>query len=281
MNRKLIINADDFGIAEETNRAVRELYKGGKITSTSLLTCGEGAGEAVSYIKEDGIPFGIHLTLNSDFALYPWRAHAGKSSLTDEAEMLLYDTALLAQRAKGRDVTAECEAQIAYALERGIMPDHLDNHCGTMYGINLRAFFINAFRLSKKYALPFRFPKDNAFLKGYFKGSVPSYIKAAHKGIVLCGKMMDATLIDNMITNPYARKDIPNYKALEEYYLKEITGIKEGVTEMFLHPSYDATKLSATTEEWKKRQYELDFLWSPALENRLKDEGITIIGYNF
>lgn len=280
MGKKLIVNADDFGICPETNKAVAELYAAGRITSTSLLVSSEASGEAIDIIKQTNIPFGVHLTLNSDFKDYLWGAlYKQNSSLADEGGNLFYDTSVIAKKAKGKDVTKECEAQIAVCREAGITPDHLDNHSGTMYGINMRLFFINAFRLSKKYALPFRFPKRPTFLDGCFKGNTPAVIKALHKGIVICSKIMGATLIDDMISNPYPIKDIPSYKALEAYYLNAITSIKDGVTELFLHPSYDSPKYAATTPEWKKRQYELEFLFSPAFENRIRDEGIELISY--
>lgn len=280
MSKKLIINADDFGIAPETNKAVAELYAAGKITSTSLLVSAEGTAEAVELIKNCGIAFGVHLTLNSDFKEYPWKALCKCGSLIDDNGNLFADTKHIAKYAAGKDVTRECEAQIAAVRSWDVEPDHLDNHCGTMYGINLRAFFINAFKLSKKHNLPFRFPRRPAFLDGYFGGKSPAYIRAAQKVVVLCARAIGATIVDDIITNPFPIKDIPDYKTLEDYYLSAVSGIKDGITEMFLHPSYDAPKYSAITPEWKKREYELDFLFSSSLERRLKDEGIEIIGYD-
>lgn len=280
MNKYLIINADDFGVCTQTNRAIAELFDAKKITSTNLLMSAEGTAEAVQLIQQHSYNFGVHLALNSDFQQYPWDALHKSGSLADPNGKLYFDTAYIAKHAKGKDVTRECIAQIEACLSYGITPDHLDNHCGTMYGINMRLFFINAFRLSKNYNLPFRFPKRGTFLRGYFGGKVPAYVKAAHKAVVMCAKIMGATVIDDMITNPYPIKDIPDYKALEDYYLSQISGITDGITELFMHPSYDAPQYSAITVEWKKRLYELDFLFSPALEKRLSDEGIQLISYN-
>jgi predicted glycoside hydrolase/deacetylase ChbG (UPF0249 family) len=276
--KKLIINADDFGICPETNRAVRELFQARRITSTSLLASADSTDEAIEIIKAEKINFGIHLTLNSDFSEFPWRALHGYS-LDDGKGFLHFDTALIRKNARSIDVTRECEAQIKRVRDAGIYPDHLDNHSGTMYGINMRLFFINAFKLSRKYALPFRFPRRNAFLNGYFKNGIPSYIKAAHKIIIFTARMIGATIIDDIITNPYPIKDIPDYKSLESYYLNALSKLSPGVTEMFLHPSYPSERFSRLTPEWRKREYELEFLMSPALERRIKDEGIEFISY--
>lgn len=249
-----------------------------KITSVSLLAVGEAAEDAVNISKETGIKVGVHLTLNSDFSERPWRSISGAESFTENG-MLFSDTNCLAKSAKSREVTRECRAQIEYVTTRGVELDHLDNHCGTMYGINGRLFFINAFRLARQYRLPFRFPKRGGFLNGYFGGSAPAFIRAAHKAVVLTGKIMGASLPDDIITHPYPIKDIPDYKSLEKYYLDALTGIGEGVTEMFLHPSYDCVELSILTKEWTKRQYELELLFSEKFSQRLSDEGIELTSY--
>lgn len=279
--KKLIINADDFGISEATNKAIKELFIDKKITSTSLLANAMSTDEAIAIFKDLGLNVGVHLTLNSDFTEKPWRALSSGgnlSSIYDENFNLHYDTKIIS-RAKSIDVTLECEAQIKRIQDSGVEIDHLDNHSGTMYGINKRLFFINAFRLARKYNLPFRFPRSNNFLAAFFPNGIPSYIKIAHKAVVGTARVMGVRLIDDMITNVLSIKDISSYKELEEGYLKAITNMNYGLTEMFLHPSYPCPILSPLTNEWKKREYELEFLYSDALRNRLRDEGIELISY--
>ena len=278
MNKYLIINADDFGICSETNKAIKELFLNKKITSTSLLANAEAAQEAIAIAKELNISVGVHLTLNSDFEKAPWKAMIEKSSLSIDG-FLPYDTQKIAQGALSADVTRECQEQIEYILKSGVDLDHLDNHSGTMYGINKRLFFINAFKLSKKYKLPFRFPKQNDFLKDFFNNEIPSVIKLAHKIIVFIAKMMKVTLVDNMISNPYSISEINGYKSLEDYYLNAIYNLKEGVAELFLHPSYHSPTLSQYTKEWKKREYELELLFSQKFEDAIKNHGVKLISY--
>lgn len=277
-SKKLIINADDFGICEATNKAIKELIAAKKITSVSLLAVGDAAEEAIDISKELGIKAGVHLTLNSDFSEKPWKAVSGAESIAKNG-MLFSDTNLLAKSAKSRDVTQECKKQIDFITNAGVALDHLDNHCGTMYGINGRLFFINAFRLARQYRLPFRFPKKGGFLNGYFGGNAPAVIKAAHKAVVFTGKVMGARLPDDIITHPYPMKDIPDYRSLEKYYLDAVSEMGEGVTEMFLHPSYDCAEFAALTKEWTKRQYELELLFSEKFSQRLSDEGIELTNY--
>ena len=63
MNR-VIINADDFGIHTEVNRAVIEAHEQGLLLSTSLLASGPAFDEAAALARQyPGLGVGIHLCL--------------------------------------------------------------------------------------------------------------------------------------------------------------------------------------------------------------------------
>lgn len=284
MDRKkyLIINADDYGIAEETNQAVVELMKDKKITSTSLLAVGRFYNDAVEKAKANGIKVGVHLAFNSDFPEDLWQAIGERksiSSLIDDKNNLPKDKRHFARYARSRHVDYECNSQYDLIENSGLTIDHIDNHCGTLYGINGRLFFINAFRFCKLKGMPYRFPKKINFLKDVFPKGVPSYAKVAHRLVLKTASMYKVRLIDDMITNPYKIDEIESYNALEEFYLKKIQEMEDGVTELFLHPSYDCP-LYNSNKEWKKRIYELEFLHSERLSNLIKDEGIELVTYS-
>jgi hopanoid biosynthesis associated protein HpnK len=59
---QLIVNADDFGLSHEVNRAVIRAFREGVLTSCSLMVTGEAFEEAVQLAKENpGLAVGIHL----------------------------------------------------------------------------------------------------------------------------------------------------------------------------------------------------------------------------
>ncbi len=275
----LIIGADDFGICPSANKAIKELYESGKISSANIIANAPYAAEAIDYVKKYNMPTGVHLTLNSDLQEQLWHALTGVSSITDAQGGLLTDTNLFAKQAKSKDVTAECSAQIEYLLNAGVAIDHIDNHCATLYGINKRLFFVNAFLLCKRYKLPFRFPKQHNFLSFYFPGGIPAIIKAAFNVIVATARLMRVRLVDNIVTNPYPIAEISSYNALCDFYLDALDGIPYGVTEMFLHPAYYCKTFSPLTKEWQKREWEASFLASGRLESAIKDKGIKVISY--
>ncbi len=279
--RYLIINADDFGICESADRAILQLFQEGLITSTSLMVPAPLAGQAADAAAEKKLAVGVHWTLHSDFAYSRWHSAAPAkevASLRDE-QGLFADAGLMAKQAKSAEVTRELTAQVAFMQQHGCPPDHADSHGGTLYGMNGRLFFINAFRLCRRYRLPFRMPRRGVFLDRQFRGQVPGVVRVAHRAIVGLANIMGVALIDDMITNPLPVKDINGYEDLRNFYLRQVNNMGEGITELFLHPAYADPEISRYTPEWQKREWELQFLLSGDLQELAAREGIKLVSW--
>src|SRR6188508_2113692 len=62
--RRLIVNADDFGLNTATNQAVIRAHREGILTTASLMVNEPGFEEAVALAKENpNLGVGLHLTL--------------------------------------------------------------------------------------------------------------------------------------------------------------------------------------------------------------------------
>lgn len=280
LNRKyLIINADDFGVQQSTNKAVVELFEKGLITSSSLLTVAPYSLDAAKLSKESNLPVGVHLTINSDDNNNRWKSNSTAKSINDKSG-LLSNQVKLALKARSYDVTKEIEAQYEFMVNNDCKPDHADNHCGTLYGINGRLFFINAFRFCKKYNLPFRFPKKADFLSRQLGRKVPTVLVLAHSAIIKFAKHYDILLLDDMVSNPLSINKIESYEALRDYYVEELKNMGPGITEMFLHPSYPiGLEPSGNGNEWLKREYELRLLQSGDLLDVAAQKNITLVSW--
>ena len=275
----LIINADDFGVQASTNKAVLELFEKGLISSASLLTVAQDSQDAATIAAKKKLPVGVHLTINSDDKERRWHTNSSAKSLNDD-KGLLYDNKVLALKAKSKDVTQELEAQYRFMVKNGCVPDHADNHCATLYGINGRMFFINAFRFCKKYSLPFRFPKSPAFLERQLKRRVPGVLLFAHKMIVNTAKRYDVFMPDDIVTNPYSIENIQTYDSLRDYYVEQIRTMAPGITEVFLHPSYPiGISPSNVDNAWLKREFELKLLQSGDLLEVAAKQKITVCSW--
>ncbi len=63
----VIINADDFGMAEEVTDAILECYDRQAVSSTSFMVWMEDSRRAAALIRERDLPAGLHLNLDEPF----------------------------------------------------------------------------------------------------------------------------------------------------------------------------------------------------------------------
>ena len=91
--KKLIVNADDFGLHPLINAGIIKGYKEGFITSTSLMPSAPCWQEAVKLAQENPqLGIGVHLTLVGSVA--PVLPAAKVSSLLDEQGLFCLITCL-------------------------------------------------------------------------------------------------------------------------------------------------------------------------------------------
>lgn len=274
MSKYIIINADDFGYNEQQTRAIRELYRDGLITSTSVLTVAPGAGEAARIAQAEHIPVGVHLTINSDSAADRWKSLTGGCSLSDDRG-LRCSQMQVALHARRREVAVELEGQYAFLTQNGCTVDHADNHCGTLYGINGRRFYWEAYRFCARHRLPYRFPKSPAFIERQLGFRVPSPVIRLHRHIVSVGERLGVRQLDDLVSNPQSVEAIGDYEHLRHWYLDALDQCGDGVTEFFLHPAYPIEG----DPGWQKRVWEFQLLRSGDLLQRAADRGIRVISW--
>ena len=274
MAKYLIINADDFGLNKEQNEAIKDLLKNKLITSTSLMAVASEAKSAVGFAEDIGFPVGVHITLNSDEEAYRYPPLTGAKSLGEDYFWLKNRN--LTFRAKRKDVRAELEAQHRYISDGGAQIDHADSHCGTVYGINGRRFYLDAFDFCNEHNLPFRFPKTPGFIERQIGIKVPSPIVKLQQMIVNSAEKRGVSLLDDLVSNPWAMDRIKDYETLRKYYLDAVDNCLEGVTEIFLHPAFGNEKYG---REWQKRELEYQLLKSGDLLQRARDKGIEVVGW--
>lgn len=101
----------------------------------------------------------------------------------------------------------------------------------------------------------------------------------AHSAVVTLASIMGVGLIDNMISNSQRPLEIKSQEALEDYYIKAVAGIGEGITELFLHPSYEDIRMEAMAPEWGKRVMELNVLLGDRLFYLIEKEGIRLMSW--
>lgn len=152
---RLVLNADDFGLAPAHTGRVAALRAAGRVSDVSLLAGGRAAREALASLRAAGVDgAGVHLCLvGGESPLAP--ADSVPSLLAGgvfRAHWTHVLGALAAGRIRAAEVEREWEAQIAHVWASGLAVTHLDSH----QHLHLHpTLFPVAARLAQRFRVPF------------------------------------------------------------------------------------------------------------------------------
>ena len=129
MNKRLIINADDFGFDRDATAAILDLLIEQKISSTTVLANMAKQSDLNKLKKIPNIGIGLHVNFLDGEPLAPSQ-HI--SSILDEKGSFLGAKQLFYQALKGKinpiHLSTELEAQANFLKDHGIKITHADSH---------------------------------------------------------------------------------------------------------------------------------------------------------
>lgn len=133
--KRLIVNADDFGMTSGVNRAVLQAHQSGIVTSTTLMATGAAAEEAIVLAKENpAIDVGCHVVLLEGNPLLEAANISSLATIDKEGRSRFrrsfagFVTAALTEGINGSDVYREAKAQILRLRDAGLDVLHVDTH---------------------------------------------------------------------------------------------------------------------------------------------------------
>ena len=131
--KRLIINADDFGLAPGVNRAIIELQQAGALSSATLMANGPFFSPAVYMaFAQPSLAVGCHVVLvDGSPCLRPAEVPSlvdprSPSSFRNTVGSFFAD--LLRGRIREEEIEAEAVAQIRRVQSSGITVSHIDSH---------------------------------------------------------------------------------------------------------------------------------------------------------
>lgn len=129
--RRLIINADDFGLTPGVNRAIAESHQRGIVTSATLMSNSRAFVAAVDLARTmPNLSVGCHVVLVDGEPILP--ANQVSSLLENESQFPTTFGAIakLALRKKLRppEIEAEVTAQVRRIQSEGLKVSHVDSH---------------------------------------------------------------------------------------------------------------------------------------------------------
>lgn len=132
--KRLIVNADDFGLTKGVNRAIAQLHHAGSLTSATLMANGSAFEDAVDITRQAAtLDVGCHVVLvdgrpASAPSEVPTLLERGSSTPTFHSSLGRFALALYAGTIREQDIEREALAQIRKLQQAGVHVSHVDTH---------------------------------------------------------------------------------------------------------------------------------------------------------
>jgi hopanoid biosynthesis associated protein HpnK len=267
--RRLIVNADDFGLSPSVNAAVIRAHREGILTTSSLMVNEPGFDEAVKLAKENPrLGVGLHLTLLMGHSALPPEKIPGLVNARGEfvnspvgvGLSYFFKPSLRAQ------LRAEIHAQFEKFHATGLPLDHVNGHLHLhLHPIIFKILMDDAEQLRIRHLRLTRdcLARSRRMSRGHL------FYKISHAAIF--------EFLSGRAREPLRRRGIKHAQTTfgllqdsrvdEEYVLKLLPELPSGDSELYSHPSLD------------KFKPEFDALVSPRVKEQINKLGIELIRY--
>jgi chitin disaccharide deacetylase len=281
MSKYLILNCDDFGQSRAANAAIIHLLEEGKVSSATIMPPAPAFEEAAAWGRSKGSgKLGLHLTLTSEFTALRWKSLSGRNSLHDETGFMHKTVLEFEKKAKSQDVKAEIAAQFQAIREAGLNITHVDNHMGSLYGMETgRSHLPYVLWQCSRRGLPFRIfrkvdPNDKLL------AAVPDIEKTVTKVSALADTL-GVGMPDYLLSHPFHVEAGETYDSFKKTLIQKIYNLPEGVCETYFHPGIDDVEMRRMIPSWEKRVWEFRLALDEDFAYALRDAGVILTDYRY
>jgi predicted glycoside hydrolase/deacetylase ChbG (UPF0249 family) len=286
--RRLIVNADDFGLTAGVDRAIVEAHTRGIVTSSTLMANGRAFDDAVHLAKTvPRLSIGCHVVLIDgepvlDAERLPSITSAHSNGLRFRDGLKSFAARALTGRLDPDEIEAEASAQIRKLQGAGIDVSHVDTHKHThLFPAILRPLLLAA-RACGVRAIRNPFGPRKPLKSSELLARPTLWTRYAEVRILsgLASKFHDSVNREDFIT-PDGTLGIIVTGSLDEKLFRGIAAIiPEGTWEFVCHPGYNDDDLkSANTRLRESRETELRILTMHEGRQFLLQQGIELISY--
>lgn len=292
--RRLIVNADDFGLTAGVNRAIVEAHQKGIVTSATLMACGNAFDDAIGLCRRvPTLSVGCHVVLVDGSPLLPEQAstlleksigsgnsnshvHSHPASAQFQRSLGKFALSAICGLYSEEEIEAEVTAQIRKLQSAGVQVSHIDTHKHTHIFPKVLAPLLRAAKACgvQNIRNPFE-PLRFAYMTGEWKrtmqmGMLQIYARNFRRSVNEAG-----------LSTPDGSLGIVAAGVLDERLLKKIINVMpDGTWELVCHPGYhDSALRNTTTRLLKSREIERDALISLKNEGVLTQQSIQLISY--
>jgi len=267
--RRLIVNADDFGLSPGVNQAVIRAHREGILTSASLMVNEAGAAEAVRLARENPrLGVGLHLTLLMGRSALPPQQIPGLADGSGEfsRDPVRVGVRYFFQRSLRAQLRAEIHAQFDKFHATGLPLDHVNGHLHLhLHPVVFSLLMEDAAGLGIRHLRLTRdcLARSRRMARGRW------FYRLSHAVIYehLSGRAREPLRRRGIRHAQITFGLLQTARVDEAYVLKLLPELPPGDSELYSHPSLD---------EFKP---EFEALISPRVRDRVWELGIRLIRY--
>jgi hopanoid biosynthesis associated protein HpnK len=268
-SRRLIVNADDFGLSSSVNAAVIRAHREGILKTTSLMVNEPAFDEAVTLAKDNPkLGVGLHLTLLM-----------GHSALTQEKIPSLVNPRgefsnspvgagmrYFFERSLREQLRAEIHAQFGKFHATGLTLDHVNGHLHLhLHPVIFKILMEDAEKLGIKHMRLTRdcLARSRRMTTGHW------FYRVSHAAIYewLSSRAREKLRQRGIKHTQITFGLLQDSRVDKDYILRLLPELPPGDSELYSHPSLDEFK------------HEFDALVSPRVTELVKKLGIELIRY--
>lgn len=274
--KRIIVNADDFGLCSGVVNGIVHGFRHGIITSASLmLTTPQSMAAVAAACRNPGLDIGIHLTFTEG---WPVMAAEWLPSLVNKHGRFLTATEW---RSSGRrpalsELEAEFKAQVSLARQARLPISHLDLHTAAAY-LTPDVFELTV-ALAAEYDLAIRYPfaADAGQIAAALAQSIG--MPAAHMAAMIehYRRLVAATGVrhpDRLV------EAFPGGNTDPLALISLLTSLPEGTTELLSHPALLRGVRRCLGRHAEQRAAELAALCDPRVREAITAAGISLASF--
>ena len=275
MSKRVIINADDFGISQGVNRGIAETHLNGILTSASLMVNMPHTQDAVQIIKRlPNLKIGLHISLTGGKPVSNREdiPHlVDKNGFFPKRGINLVWKVLYNGDKMLKEIAKEIRAQIKLMKAFGLNINHLDSHDHIHVFPSILDIVI---QLAREYSIPrIRYPNQKFIY--IFKN--PSRLLKSYLLSVLTCCSKNKLNKNGVFTCDCFWGLVESGNLNEATLMAILKALPEGLNEIVCHPGYvdnELLKIFPVVYNWEE---ELKALTSSKVKSLIKDYGIELI----
>ncbi len=281
--RRLIVNADDFGLTSGVNRAISEANHSGIVSSATIMANARAYSEAIRIAGgQPSLHTGCHVVLIDGEPMVAKHHSLVQEGGRFRASLKEFALAAIRGRIDPAEIEREAEAQIEKIQSSGVTVTHVDSHKHThMFPHVLRPVLRaasnrgvravrNPFEPRRAWTQRIIMAAPGLWLRSCAVMAFNMFAAEFYRTVKAMGMVTTDGTVGIAVTGRFDQKTV----------IAILRSLPEGTWELVCHPGYsDADLQSAGTRLLQSREIELAALTSEETKLELARQKVELISY--